>query len=63
MSMGFYWTSELMPHDCEVTDINGSLAYVHDLETGEDEWVPIDDVQPAAIDDWYEENSQFGVGA
>lgn len=63
MSFGYYWTPENKVRDCEVIDIDGRRAYVEDDETHEREWVNVDDVQPAAIDDWHEANGQFGVGA
>lgn len=63
MTLGRYWTRDHEERECDVEDVNGSLAYVYDFETGERDWVPVDDVEPGAIDDWFDANSQFGVGA
>lgn len=63
MAGGWYWTGENKVHDCDVLDVNGSLAYIEDLDTGERDWVRVEDVEPAAIDEWHEDNGQFGVGA
>lgn len=63
MPLGWYWTPENKLRDCEVVDINGTLAYIEDEETKECKWVPVEDVEPAAIDDWHEINGRNGVGA
>lgn len=63
MAYGYYWDADSKVRDCEVIDVQNGLACIDDDETHERLWVSVNDVQPAAIDDWHETNGRNGVGA
>ena len=64
MSLCWFWS--VRGSEClngELRDIDTQVGTAIIEREGRTHVVPIEDVQPCAIDEWFEENGQFGVGA